>query len=138
MKLTPKGQQRAIIEAELRKSSVLTETQAALNSLDYATLALEKLSKHLASIDFGGEKPCEHCGRKGLSPEVGGKTLAYIAKVVNEQARLIQFAKGAPDSRTEVTGLGDLLKVLSNEQFEQVSTWIDEGTKRLERVEGNA
>jgi hypothetical protein len=125
--------QRAFIEAELRKSSVLTEVEAAVNSLNYASKALEKLSKHMASIDYGDQNPCEHCGRRGISPEAGGKTLAYVAKVVNEQARLLEFAKGKPDSRTDVVGIGELLKVLTGEQFTQVSAWIDEGMKRIER-----
>jgi len=125
--------QRAYIEAELRKSSVLTRVEAAINSLDYASEALEKLSKHMASIDYGDQNPCEHCGRKGITPEAGGKTLAYVAKVVNEQARLLEFAKGKPESRTEVAGLAELFKVLTGEQFQQVSGWIDEGLKRVEQ-----
>ncbi len=134
--MTPKQanikKQREIIAAELRKSSVLTKVEAALNSLDYSSTALENLSRHMAGIKFADEKPCETCGRKGISAEAGGKTLAYIAKVVNETARLLEFAKGKPDSRAEVTGLADLFKVLPNDQFEQVSAWIDEGLKRIE------
>lgn len=128
-----RAEQRAFIETELRKSSVLTRVEAAINSLDYASEALEKLSKHMASIDYGAENPCEHCGRRGISPEAGGKTLAYVAKVVNEQARLLEFAKGKADTRTEVVGMAELFKVLTGEQFTQVSEWIDEGLKRVER-----
>jgi hypothetical protein len=130
--------QRAYIESELRKSSVLTKVEAAINSLDYASEALEKLSKHMASIDYGNQDACEHCNRRGISPEAGGKTLAYIAKVVNEQARLLEFAKGKPDSRTDVVGLAELFKVLTGDQFMQVSEWIDEGMKRVQQPANSA
>lgn len=126
------------IADELRKTSVLTKSEAAINSLNHATLALEKLAVHLSGLDYGNENPCDVCGRKGISPEAGGKTFAYIAKVVNEQARLLEFAKGKPDSRTEVTGLADLMKLLSNEEFETVSRIIDEASRRLEQTTGTA
>ena len=126
------------IADELRKTSVLTKSEAAINSLNHATLALEKLAVHLSSVDYAAENPCEVCGRKGISTEAAGKTFAYVAKVVNEQARLLEFAKGKPDSRTEVTGLADLMKLLSNEEFETVSKIIDTASKRLEQTSGTA
>ena len=126
------------IADELRKTSVLTKSDAAINSLNHATLALEKIAVHMAGLDYGNENPCEACGRRGLSAEAAGKTFAYIAKVVNEQARLLEFAKGKPDSRTEVTGLADLMKLLSNEEFETVSRIIDTASKRLEQTTGTA
>lgn len=126
------------IADELRKTSVLTKSEAAINSLNHATLALEKLATHMSSLDYAGENPCDVCGRKGISAEAAGKTFAYVAKVVNEQARLLEFAKGKPDSRTEVTGLADLMKLLSNEEFETVSKIIDEASRRLEQTTGTA
>lgn len=126
------------IADELRKTSVLTKAEAAINSLNHATVALEKIAIHMASLDYGNQNPCEACGRRGLSVEAAGKTFAYIAKVVNEQARLLEYAKGKPDQRTEVTGLADLLKILSNDEFEQVSRIIDTATKRIEQTSGTA
>jgi len=126
------------IADELRKSSVLTKSEAAINSLNHATLALEKLAVHMSSLDYGSENPCDACGRKGISSEAAGKTLAYLAKVVNEQARLLEFAKGKPDSRAEITGLADLMKVLNPEEFTTVSEIIETASKRLEHTDGTA
>lgn len=118
------------VVAEIRKSSILNRVEEVLNALDYSAQAMESLSKHLAGIDYGSEKPCEKCGRKGVSPEVGGKTLAYLAKVVDAQTRLLEFQRGNADSRTEITGVAELMKVLTNEQFTQVNTWYEEGLAR--------
>lgn len=95
-------------------------------ALDHAARALEKLSLRMANADYEDDHFCEACGRKGIGPEQAGKTLAYVAKMINEITRLRQFAKGEADQRTEVVGLGDLLKVLSNDQFLQVQTWIEQ------------
>ena len=126
------------LAAELRRSTPLTKSKDAIEGLNYAATALKKLAVHMASIEFGEEKFCEHCGRKGISPEAGGKTLAYLAKVVNEEFRMLEFAKGKPDQRTEVTGLADLMKLLTNDEFKTVSEIIDTASKRLEKVEGQA
>jgi hypothetical protein len=121
---------RAQTIAEIRKSSVLNRVEEAVNALDFSAEALEKLSKHMAGIDYGSEKPCDKCGRKGVSPEVGGKTLAYLAKVVNEQTRLLEYQRGNADSRTEITGVAELMKALTDEQFAQVNSWYEEGLRR--------
>lgn len=123
------------IADELAKTSVLTKSKAAVNALNHATLALEKLAIHMASMEFGDERFCEACGRKGISADAAGKTLAYLAKVVNEQARLLEYAKGKPDSRTEVTGLADLMRLLDPQEFETVSKIIDTASERMKRLE---
>lgn len=116
--------------AELRKSSVLNRVEEALSALDYSVLAMERLAKHMASLDPAEAQPCEACGRKGISIEQAGKTHAYMAKVVNEVTRLLQFERGKPDSRQEVVGLADLMKVLTEEQFETLNKWYEEGMQR--------
>lgn len=121
---------QAEVAAEIRKSTVLTRVDEALSALDNTVLALEKFAKHLASAEPGDERPCDACGRKGISLEQAGKTHAYLAKVVNELTRLLQFERGKPDQRTEVTGVADLMKALTNEQFDTVQRWYEEGMQR--------
>ena len=120
-------ERKQVILGELRKSTVLNEVDRASNSLDHSVKAMEKLSVYLSELDYGEQNQCSECGRKGLTAEQGGKTLAYIAKMVNEITRLLQFAKGEPDSRTEIKGLDTLLAYLSRDQFDQLTTWIEEG-----------
>lgn len=125
-----KDKYRSAVASEIRRNSVLTRIDEALSAADNAALALNKLSEHLAQYDFSSENPCEACGRKGMSVEAAGKTQAYIAKVLNETTRLLQFERGKADSRTEVVGVADLMRALTNEQFEQVDRWYREGLER--------
>lgn len=134
------SEQRAFIEAELRKSGILANGTPTLNAVDNTASALEKLSKHIASIDFGGQNPCEACGRSGLSPEASGKLLAYLAKVVDELTRLVEFAKGKPDQRVEVANLNDLMRVLQalpNEKFLVASKLIEEAIELADETNPN-
>lgn len=115
------------LAAQIKEQTVLENATEAKEALGSTVLAMRNLSRHLAKIDFGETNPCDQCGRKGLSAQQSGQTLAYFAKMVNEITRLLQFAKGEADSRTEVVGLGDLLKYLDNDKFDQVTKWIEEG-----------
>lgn len=120
-------QHRREVLDELSKSTVLANPEDAVRALDFTVTSLLKIAEHMASIDYGRENPCDACGRKGISPSEAGKTTAYMAKVVNELWRLIDFARGKADRRTEVVGIGELMKVLTNEQFAQVQKWYEEG-----------
>lgn len=108
-------------------SNSITEVDAAIDGLNSAVLAFQKLAKHLEGVDYANEKPCDICNRRGISPEQAGKTIAYVAKVINEIERLLQFAKGEADTRTEVVGLKELLKFLKPDQFALLNQWITEG-----------
>ena len=66
-----------------------------------------------------------------MKPTDAAKTISYLAKMVDEVVRLMEFAKGAPDSRSEVVGLSDLLKVLTQEQFYQLQDWIAAGKAKV-------
>lgn len=125
-----KEQHREEVLDELRRSSVLNNPEEAVNALEFAVRALAKLAEHMAGLDLGRENPCDACGRKGVSLEAAGKTTAYMAKVVNEGWRLLDFARGKADHRTEVTGVAELMKVLTDEQFSQVNKWYEEGLNR--------
>jgi hypothetical protein len=122
-----KAHNQAVID-ELRNSTILPNPGEAVSALEHAIIALEKLSHHISGMGYEDYRYCEVCGRKGLTPEEAGKTLAYMAKVVNELTRLFEFAKGKPDSRTEVMGLNDLMRLLSNEQFVTLTGWLEAGT----------
>jgi hypothetical protein len=100
------------------------EIRTAINSL---VVSLGKIVKHLETSELAG-----------MRADVASKVAMNLTKAVDELTRLMALIQGNPDQRTEVVGLADLLKVLSNEQFEQVSRWIDEGMERLEHPRGSA
>ncbi len=130
-----KTQHRAEVLDALRQSSVLNDPEEAVSALEHAVKALANLSRYMAGIDFQSENPCEICGRKGITVEAAGKTTAYMAKVVNEGWRLLDFARGKADSRLEVTGVKELMQALTPEQFDQVDKWYQEGLKRAAESE---
>ena len=107
--------------------AALVEAFQWLNSQDVkeavnSTLrSLNKICNELEKADFAGMKP-----------DVASKVAMNLTKSVDELTRLMALVQGNPDSRTEVVGLGDLLKFLSNEQFEQVSTWIEQGQQKFD------
>jgi hypothetical protein len=107
--------------------SVIAREPEAQEALNQSIVAMKKIATRLANTDYDDCDECEECGRKGLSPDLAAKTLGYIAKVVSETTRLLEYAKGNAESRTEVKGLEDLLRVLKPNQFEQVCTWIEQG-----------
>lgn len=96
------------------------------DALEMAVTASRRMADELANADFKGPY-CDKCKRRGLTVHELAKSASYVAKMVDQIARLLEFAKGNADSRQEVTGLGDLLKVLSDDQFRQVCAWIDLG-----------
>ena len=106
----------ALVEAFqwLNSQDVKEAVNSTLRSLNKICLALEK-------ADFAAMKP-----------DVASKVAMNLTKSVDELTRLMALVQGNPDSRTEVVGLGDLLKFLSNEQFDQVSEWIEQGQQKFD------
>ena|SRR3990167_2428491 len=96
-----------------------TGQDAAISSLNNALLAMQKIAVVLKDADYSTMKP-----------ENAAKTMSYLAKMVDEVVRLMEFAKGNPDSRPDI-GLQDFLKYLSNEQFIQLNEWVASGKARL-------
>jgi hypothetical protein len=88
--------------------------EASRAAIEDAMIALGKQARALAEADYSTSKP-----------EVIGRTFAYTAKVVDEIARLMEFAKGNPDSRPEVLGLDSIISILNDEQ-------LDALTKKME------
>jgi hypothetical protein len=97
------------------------DAKASVNS---SLRTLRKLTEHLEKQSF-----------EGMKVQDLAKTATLLAKQIDEITRLLELLRGQPDQRTEISGLGDLLKFLTNDQFEKVSTWIDEGMKRLDGSE---
>ncbi len=55
------------------------------------------------------------------------RTLAQSMKALDELTRLVTFAKGQPDSRRDQ---GDWLRLLSDDQLEQIEQWVREAERK--------
>ena len=91
------------------------EAKSAVNS---AIKALNGVSAYLATCDFSTMKP-----------DVAAKTATHLAKAIDETTRLIELTNGRPDSRPN-GGLSELLPLLTNEQFQTLSRWIEEAQQK--------
>src|SRR5262245_13467525 len=91
------------------------EAKAAVNS---AIKALNGVSAYLATCDFSSMKP-----------DVAAKTATHLAKTIDETTRLIEPTQGRPDSRSSGR-LSDLLPLLTDEQFQTLSGWIEEAKQK--------
>lgn len=100
---------------------VLPDSEQMGNAIRYSIKAMHKLAQRMAETDMIDNIE---------DPAKAGQTMAYLAKMVDGMTRLIQFAKGEADSRTEVVGLVDLLQHLTNDQFAQVQAWVAESEAR--------
>ncbi len=109
---------------------ILNNPEDAVIAVDHQAKAMRFMSEMLTSDEF-----FQKC--KKMTPDVLAKTLSYVAKTMDETARLLEYAAGRADQRTEVVGLSDLLKYLSNDEFSQVQLWLQAGMKRIESPTGN-
>lgn len=75
---------------------------------------LQKMIHSMADDDLSEMRPAEK-----------GRNLAYLAKVIDEVARLVQFSKGHADSRPDI-GLEAFLDALTDKQYETWESWIAE------------
>lgn len=98
---------------------------AALNAVDYKARTLRGVCACAAE-----------CGHKVVmkapwKPDELARAAAHTMKVVDEAARLAQFARGAPDSRPDLGGSNrDLLQMLTNEQLEIFQGWVAQAQAR--------
>lgn len=99
-------------------SVVLKHRSTAEGAIRNAIIALDKIARELAEQDYTG-KDADKIARTG----------AYLAKIVDETVRLIEFLDGNPDSRPDL-GIADLLKFLTPEQFSQFQDWVKAGQNR--------
>ena len=103
-----------VIENATKNAGSWIDSGEAKKAVNSALEALRKCSEYLSQVDFSRMKP-----------EVAARTGAYLAKTVDEVARLIEFSQGKADSRPDI-GLGAMLPLFTNEQFAQLNRWIDE------------
>ncbi len=110
-----------IIKDALIKSTCGLDLDVAEVTIGNLNKALQLQSERLKNADWSEEKLGEV-----------GRTLAYTMKVVDGYVRVIQFAKGQPDSRPDLGGVW--LKQLSDDQLTQVMQWLkqrDDGLAEL-------
>ena len=87
----------------------------ATTAIGYAVNALKLMLERLANA-----QPGEYA--EGSFKDVA-QSSAYVAKVVDEMTRLIQFMRGEPDSRQEVV-VDELVRRLSPEQLDTLDKWV--------------
>ena len=83
--------------------------QNALEALHKQSIALKNLSYH--------RKP----------PDAVARAFSHTGKTLDELFRLVKFSKGQPDSRPDFGT--DWLQALTDKQFSQVKTWIEENER---------
>ena len=76
-------------------------------------------------------------GHEGVKDSEIPRAMSYLAKTVDEIIRLTSFLQGGPDSRVEVQGavaeqrvMDEMLRGLTNEQFETFRRWVKESKER--------
>jgi len=107
----------------------------ASNAVNKSIRALEKQAAALESADYTpGTRKCKKCGEPypHLDSKLIGQTMAYTAKMINEITRVSELVQGNPDSRPDITGLGDLLQLLTDEQLDQFGKWLAENKAKRE------
>ena len=106
----------AEVDAALRE--VMAEASGGLDFEDVVGVirdtltAMRKAVDKLKVEDYAESKPGEVA-----------RALSQMGKVLDDTFRLLQFAKGAPDSRPDLGG--DWLRALSAEQLRVVQEWIE-------------
>lgn len=111
--------------AKQTQKMTLAAEKEALDVINRGVKVMQKIVEHLEKADLDGDY-CKVCNRKGVSVAEASKAAANLVKVVNDIGRYVHFDRGEADSRTEVKGLDELLKLLSNDKFAQVVAWIEE------------
>jgi len=98
----------------------------ALNAVNDAVEGMKQLAKRFRD---GGHEEVK-------SSEIP-RAMSYLAKTVDEVARLVAFMQGGPDSRAEVqtaaaeeTAYEEIFSRLTNEQFEIFHGWMREAKER--------
>lgn len=104
--------------------SWLSEDQA-MKAVNSSLRTIERLTAYLETCSFDHMRVSE-----------AAKTATYLSKMVDEMARLVELVQGRADSRTE-TKISEL-DYLTNEQFQQLCIWVEEGKTRQATPEYDA
>ena len=105
-----------IIKGAMVASAGGLDLDTAGRALQDATDALAKQAEALKKARYDPKKP-----------ESVSRAFTYTAKVIDEITRLTAFARGQPDSRPDFGT--DWLQALTDKQFSQVKTWIEENER---------
>ena len=96
-----------------RKSLALPNPEKAMEGIAQGVIAFCSAMKALAESDF----------TELSAPELS-KTVMNLAKAISEKYRLVEFSQGRADSRTDISGLSELLDKLTDEQFQTFQVWV--------------
>jgi hypothetical protein len=112
--------------------------ETAKGALTDIIAAIAAQAKALANADYDTKRPakvaCPECKHKfvasvPVSPADAARSLAHTMKAGDEIFRLLQFAKGAPDSRPDVGA--DWLRALDAEQLAIVTEMINANARKV-------
>ena len=109
----PTGEQ---VDAALRE--VMAEASGGLDFEDVVGVIRDTVTAMRRAIEV--LKRAEYDAAK---PGEAARAVSQMGKVLDDTFRLLQFAKGAPDSRPDLGG--DWLRALSAEQLRVVQGWIE-------------
>ena len=119
-------------------SAVATELNAEAQALLKKHMAVMRESK----FETSRRVLCTACGEmvtvELLDVPALTKSFGALMKAVDLNTRLMAFAQGKPDGRTEIVGGSggqEWLKMLTHEQLEIVQGWIIENSKPKQIVE---
>ncbi len=108
-----------VIRSALAASSGGLDLEAAHCAIQDALEAMQKQARALKEASY-----------EGRSPEIVARAFNHTGKTADELFRLLEFAKGQPDSRPDLGR--DWLGVLTDEQLETVGRWVAEGAARAD------
>ena len=128
-----------VIQEVMRASSAGVDLDLGGSAVQHALEALAEQAKALKAARYDAHQvsakvrmTCKACGKPSkrkisvlieeCNPAMTARAMAHTAKVVDELARLLAFAKGLPDSRPDLGT--DWLKVLTPDQLRQVEEWV--------------
>ena len=107
------GYAQHVIREALVASTGGLDLDVACQAIQDAVEALKKQAEALKQSTYDRNKP-----------DSIARAFHHTAKVIDEITRLMEFAKGHPDSRPDLGS--DWLRVLTDEQLAQVMRWVKE------------
>jgi len=112
-----------VIRSALAASSGGLNLDAAHCAIQDALEAMQKQASALKEASYDGR-----------SPEIIARAFNHTGKTADELFRLLEFAKGQPDSRPDLGT--DWLRALTDEQLKTVARWVDENLREQEAEVG--
>jgi hypothetical protein len=110
---TPTDYADRVLREAMTAATAGLDATAAEAALTSATQAIAKQMKALEATDY-----------VGMSPDQVARAVAHTTKAADVLFRLVEFARGKPDSRPDIGT--DWLRGLSDEQLRTVQRWIEE------------